>query len=141
MGLLETIRNTATDVVESQPKTVQGTVKSYHEGVCTVDTVDGVMENLPCVNIPKIGSACLVVPSDGEYTCIPHEIDDTLSLYSLGLGKFWIDDNGDLQLELAIGTENYFSIDNNGDLIVDLDGDSREENFSINDDGDVIYEL
>ena len=59
----------------------------------------------------------------------------------MGLGKFKVDENGDLLLDLPIGVENYFSLNTNGDLIVDLNGDSREQQFSINDDGDVIYEL
>lgn len=64
--------------------------------------------------------------------------DDTL-IFALGLGKFEINSDGDLLLTLPIGVENYFSIDNNGDLIIDLDGSDMEENFSINDEGDVIY--
>lgn len=66
--------------------------------------------------------------------------DDTM-IYALGLGKFNINSDGDLILTLPIGVDNYFSIDNNGDLIVDLDDATAEEQFSINEDGDVIYEL
>lgn len=66
--------------------------------------------------------------------------DDTM-IYALGLGKFNINSDGDLILTLPIGVDNYFSIDNNGDLIVDLDDATAEKQFSINEDGDVIYEL
>lgn len=66
--------------------------------------------------------------------------DDTM-IYALGLGKFNINSDGDLILTLPIGVNNYFSIDNNGDLIVDLDDATAEKQFSINEDGDVIYEL
>jgi hypothetical protein len=59
----------------------------------------------------------------------------------MGLGKFHINENGDLLLDLPIGVDNYFNLNNNGDLIVDLNGDSREQQFSINENGDVIYEL
>ena len=137
MGLLETIQSTASDVIDSQPKTVQGTVKSYHEGVCTVETSDGLMENLPCVNIPKIGTGCLVVPSDGEYTCIPNEVDDSAMIFAMGLGKFTIDNNNDLLYELPIGVTNYMSL-SNGDLIVNLDNTTNQK-FSIDNNGDVIY--
>lgn len=65
--------------------------------------------------------------------------DDTL-IFALGLGKFNINTDGDLILTLPIGVENYFSIDNNGDLIIDLDDSDMESKFSINDGGDVIYE-
>jgi hypothetical protein len=139
MGLLETIQATASDVYDQKPSTMTGVVKSYQDGAVTVETSDGLMENIKCVNIPKIGSACLLVPVESEYQCIPNEIDDTASIFAMGLGKFHIDENGDLIVDLPIGVSNYFSIDNNGHLIVDLDGDSREENFSINSDGELIY--
>jgi hypothetical protein len=140
MGLLDLISNITQDIIDKQPKPLNGTVKAYYDGACTVETDDGVMENIECVNIPKIGTSCLLVPVDDEYTCIPTETDDTLMIYSLGLGKFSINDDGDLLLDMAIGAENYFSINNDGDLIIDLNGDTREQNFSINDDGDVIYD-
>ena len=59
-------------------------------------------------------------------------------IYALGLGKFKINNDGDLILTLPIGVENYFELDNNGDLIIDLD-ETEAEKFRINDDGDVIY--
>lgn len=141
MGLFETLNTIAQDVVDSQPKTVYGTVTKYYDGSCTVETDDGILENIQCVNIPKIGTACLLIPIDDTYNCIPNEIDDTTSLYAMGLGKFKVDENGDLLLDLPIGVGNYFNLNNNGDLIVDLNGDSREQQFSINENGDVIYEL
>ena len=64
---------------------------------------------------------------------------DDQMIYALGLGKFEIID-GELTVNLPIGVDNYFSIDNNGDLIVDLD-DSEASKFSINNEGCVIYEL
>ena len=67
---------------------------------------------------------------------------DDQMIYALGLGKFEIDrTTGHLMLTLPIGVENYFSIDNNGHLLVDLDDSTMEEKFSINDEGCVIYEL
>ena len=63
---------------------------------------------------------------------------DDQMIYALGLGKFNIDDNGDLIFTLPIGVENYASISDDGDLIIDLD-DSEAEKFKINDNGDVIY--
>ena len=141
MGLLDTIKDITQDTIDSQPQTLYGTVTKYYDGSCTVETDDGILENIQCVNIPKIGTACILIPVEDTYNCIPNEIDDTTSLYAMGLGKFKVDENGDLLLDLPIGVENYFSLNNNGDLIVDLNGDSREQQFSINDDGDVIYEL
>ena len=140
MGLLDLISNITQDIIDKQPKPLNGTVKSYYDGACTVETDDGVMENIECVNIPKIGTSCLLVHVDDDYTCIPTETDDTLMIYSLGLGKFSINNEGDLLFDMAIGAENYFSINNDGDLIIDLNGDTREQDFSINDDGDVIYD-
>ena len=64
--------------------------------------------------------------------------DDTM-IYALGLGKFHIDNNGDLIVELPIGVDNYFSLID-GDLIVDLD-DSHALKFQLNSKGDVLYEL
>ena len=63
---------------------------------------------------------------------------DDQMIYALGLGKFNIDDNGDLIFALPIGVENYASISEDGDLIIDL-ADSETERFSINDKGEVIY--
>ena len=141
MGLLETIKDIAQDTIDNQSKPLYGTVTKYYDGSCTVETDDGILENIQCVNIPKIGTACLLIPIDDTYNCIPNEIDDTTSLYAMGLGKFKVDENGDLLLDLPIGVDNYFNLNNNGDLIVDLNGDSREQRFSIDENGDVIYEL
>ena len=66
---------------------------------------------------------------------------DDQMIFALGLGKFNINENGHLILTLPIGVDNYFNIDNSGHLIVDLDNTTEEHKFSINDDGDVIYEL
>ena len=139
MGLLETIQKTAKDEIDSQPPTMNGTIKSYYNGAVTVETDDGVMENVRCVNVPKIGSACLLIPVGEEYTCIPNEFDDSAEIFARGLGKFHINESGHLIVDLPIGVSNYFSINGSGHLIVNLNGDSREQNFKINDDGELIY--
>lgn len=64
--------------------------------------------------------------------------DDTM-IFAMGLGKFSINSDGDLLLDLPIGVENYFSI-TDGDLIVDLDDSDMEKRFSIQN-GDVIYDI
>lgn len=63
--------------------------------------------------------------------------DETI-IYALGLGKFNINNEGDLIYTLPIGVENYASISDDGDLIIDLDT-SEAEKFTINDNGEVIY--
>ena len=63
--------------------------------------------------------------------------DETI-IYALGLGKFNINNDGDLIYTLPIGVENYASISDDGDLIIDLDT-SEAEKFTINDNGEVIY--
>jgi hypothetical protein len=63
--------------------------------------------------------------------------DETI-IYALGLGKFNINNDGDLIYTLPIGVENYASISDDGDLIIDLDS-SEAEKFTINDNGEVIY--
>jgi hypothetical protein len=140
MGLFDTITSMAQDVVDNQPKTVLGTVTNYYDGSCTVATDNGTFENIKCVNVPKIGSACLLIPVGEEYTCIPNETDDTAMIYALGLGKFHINEQGHLIYETAIGGTNPFSINNNGHLIVNLDN-SYKDKFKINEEGDLIYEL
>jgi hypothetical protein len=139
MGLLDTIKDITQDTIDSQPQTLYGTVTKYYDGSCTVETDDGILENIQCVNIPKIGTACLLIPVDDTYNCIPNEIDETTSLYAMGLGKFNINDDGDLNYELPIGITNYFTLNNNGDLIINLDAVTNQR-FGINDDGCVIYE-
>lgn len=66
---------------------------------------------------------------------------DDQMIYALGLGKFHIDENGDLILDLPIGVANYFELNENGDLIVDLGDSEQEQRFSLNEEGDVIYEF
>lgn len=63
---------------------------------------------------------------------------DDQMIYALGLGKFHINNNGDLIYTLPIGVENYASINNDGDLIIDLDN-SEASKFALNSEGDVIY--
>ena len=63
---------------------------------------------------------------------------DDQMIYALGLGKFNINNDGDLIYTLPIGVENYASISDDGDLIIDLDT-SEAEKFTINDNGEVIY--
>jgi hypothetical protein len=62
---------------------------------------------------------------------------DDQMIFAMGLGKFNIVD-GDLIFTLPIGVENYASINEDGDLIIDLDS-SEAERFNINDKGEVIY--
>lgn len=62
--------------------------------------------------------------------------DDNM-IYALGLGKFHINDDGDLIVTLPIGVENYFSLED-GDLIVTVD-ESESTRFNINDKGELIY--
>ena len=138
MGLLDTMTGVAQDTIDQQPKPLNGTVKAYYDGAVTVETTDGVMENIQCSGVPKINCACLLVPVDDTYVCIPNEVDDTAMIYAMGLGKFSINGDGDLIYSLPIGVENYFNVDSNGDLIVSLDNETNEK-FSINDDGDVVY--
>ena len=138
MGLLETIKQIIQDTIDQQPRILYGTVTYYYEGTATVNTDNGVFENIRCANTPKIGCACILLPVKDEYFCIPQETDDTNQIYAEGLGKFNINDDGDLIIDLPIGVTNYFSINNNGDLIINLD-DETNQKFSINDDGDVIY--
>jgi len=62
--------------------------------------------------------------------------DDNM-IFALGLGKFHINNDGDLILTLPIGVDNYFSIED-GDLIIDID-ESESTRFNINSKGDLIY--
>lgn len=63
---------------------------------------------------------------------------DDQMIYAMGLGKFSINDDGDLIYDLPIGVENYVSINSDGDLIIDLT-ESENSKFSINEKGEVIY--
>ena len=139
MGLFGTITSVAQDVVDNQPQTTYGTVTNYYDGSCTVATDTGTFENIKCINIPKIGSACILIPVGEEYTCIPNEVDDTAMIYGIGLGKFHINDEGNLLYDMGIGRTNYFSINSNGDLIVNLDSATNQK-FSINENGEVVYD-
>jgi hypothetical protein len=64
--------------------------------------------------------------------------DDNM-IYAFGLGKFNINGDGDLTVDLGFGVSNYFSIVD-GDLLVDLESSSDADKFSINEGGFLLYE-
>ena len=51
MGLFDTLTNMTQDTIDSQPKSLYGTVTRYYDGACTVKTDDGILENIQCVNV------------------------------------------------------------------------------------------
>ena len=119
MGLMDTFVSIVNDVVEGKPSTLFGRIINYYENTVTVETDNGLLENIKCVNVPVIGSPCILVPVDEEYICIPtqmdeytrEEIDEMISGGSVDLKQYVKKADVDLK----------FSLEDNGTIIFGID--------------------
>ena len=75
-SLIENIQAISENVIQNQPSANFGRVIRYYDDTVTVETDDGVLENIKCVNVPQIGSPCVLVPVRGEFVCIPNDVDE-----------------------------------------------------------------
>ena len=98
--------------------------------VADVEVADGILEKIPCIGIPKLNSDCMIIyeNNDPDYPiCIPIVNNDSDIAKAMGYGAFRIDDQSNLLVELPEGQPNPFSINSNGELLIDgsllTDGD------------------
>ena len=125
------------------------TVTSIHGEFVDVKEIDSdlIHENLNNTgSIPiKLGDTVLVAFADNDLYQ-PYIVSNTdttdyttmNTILSLGLGLFNIDSDGYLWVELPAGIENYYSIDNNGDLHAETE--DVQNNYTITDNGDLLYD-
>lgn len=73
---VDNIKLISESIIDSRPSTNFGRVIKYYQNTVTVETDDGVLENIKCVNIPKVGSPCVLLPIGEEFVCIPTEMDE-----------------------------------------------------------------
>ena len=136
---IETMINALTG--NNHPPQIVTIVKAYSNNTCDVRNETIELQRIECSGLAvKDGKGLLTYQegnSNNPFVLLFEDGETTIQ--SLGLGKFTIDNNGDLYVELPNGIENRFSIDNNGDLYVELDM-GVTNNYSIDETGDVIYE-
>jgi len=123
------------------------TVTATNNGKYTLKELDSELIHTDVPTIigdVRVGDTVVVSFSDNSLhnpfiigTTTPTNLDD-LTILALGLGLFKIGDNGHLYVELPVNMDNFFEIDNNGDLIVDYNGASRD--YTINSNGHLIYD-
>lgn len=98
--------------------------------VADVEVADGILEKIKCIGVPKINEECMIIYENNDYNspvCIPVVNNDSDVAKAMGYGAFSIDDQGNLLVELPEGQPNPFSINSNGELLIDgsllTDGD------------------
>ena len=123
-SFFESIQSIAGGVVDTMPSTVFGRVIRYSDNTVTVETSDGVLENIKSVNNPHVGGACILVPVEDDFVCVPlvhdeyskDEIDDIVSEIISGqidLSKYVkkadiVDPTKyDIDLDLSFGTKGF----------------------------------
>lgn len=75
-SLINSIQAISESVIQNQPSTNFGRVIRYYENTVTVETEDGVLENIKCINVPQVGSPCILIPVGEEFVCVPNEVDE-----------------------------------------------------------------
>jgi len=90
--------------------------------VADVEVANGILEKIQCIGIPKLNSDCMIIYENNNPDtpiCIPIVNNDSDIAKAMGYGAFSIDDQGNLLVELPEGQPNPFSINSNGELLID----------------------
>lgn len=136
---IETMINNLTG--NNHPPQIVEITKAYSNKTCDVKNEIIDLKRIECSGLAVTGTKGLLTYQEGKsnhpFVLLFEDGENTIQ--SLGLGKFTIDKEGDLYVELPNNAENIFSIDNNGDLYVELDT-GITNNYSIDETGDVTYE-
>ena len=138
-GEIETMINALTG--NNHPPQIVEVTKAYSNKTCDVRNETIELQRIECSGLAINGGKGLLTYQEGNsnnpFVLLFEDAENTIQ--SLGLGRFHIDTDGDLYVELPNNAENIFSIDNNGDLYVELDT-GIINNYSIDETGDAIYE-
>lgn len=159
-SFFETLQNVSHSVVDEQPTPVFGTVVKFYEDTVSVETGEGTFENVLCVGSPVVGSACILVPVEGDdYFCVPTKMTgggsvdiDTSFPSSPSDSKVpstkLVKDSLDTKQSTLISGTNIKTINNNsllgsGNIVIEGGGGSviGTGSFSINSNGHLIVEL
>lgn len=90
--------------------------------VADVEVANGILEKIQCIGIPQPNSDCMIIYENNNPDtpiCIPIVNNDSDIAKAMGYGAFSIDDQGNLLVELPEGQPNPFSINSNGELLID----------------------
>lgn len=142
MSLSDEIATMITSMTgNNHPPQIVEITKAYSNKTCDVKNEIIDLKRIECSGLAVKGTKGLLTYQEGKsnhpFVLLFEDGENTIQ--SLGLGKFTIDKNGDLYVELPNNSENIFSIDNNGDLYVELDT-GIINNYSIDETGDAVYE-
>ena len=139
-----TIADEITTIIQSLtdnniPPQIVTITKGYNKPICDITTQTGTLRNIRCSGLAIPNTTGLLIYENGDehspFVILFTEAETII--HSLGLGLFKITDDGDLTVELPNSMNNIFTINEDGDLTVTLDGTN---NYSINTDGDCIYD-
>ena len=114
---IETMINALTG--NNHPPQIVTVVKAYSNNTCDVRNETIELQRIECSGLAvKDGKGLLTYQegnSNNPFVLLFEDGETTIQ--SLGLGKFTIDNNGDLYVELDTGVSNNYSIDETGDVI------------------------
>ena len=102
--------------------------------VADVEVAEGILEKIQCIGVPKINEECMIIYENNDYNspvCIPVVNNDSDVAKAMGYGAFSIDDQGNLLVELPEGQPNPFSINSNGELLIDGELLSDGDQYSV----------
>ena len=139
-----TIADEITTIIQSLtdnniPPQIITITKGYNKPICDIQTQTSTLRNIRCSGLAIPDTTGLLIYENGDEHS-PFVIlftDAETIIHSLGLGLFKINEDGDLTVELPNSMNNIFQINEEGELTATLDGTN---NYSINTDGDCIYD-
>ena len=139
-----TIADEITTIIQSLtdnniPPQIVTILKGYNKPICDITLNNQTLRNIRCSGLAIPDTTGLLIYENGDEHS-PFVIlftDAETIIHSLGLGLFKINEDGDLTVELQNSMNNIFQINEEGELTATLDGTN---NYSINTDGDCIYD-
>ena len=123
--VLEKIQQIIDDRISELPAPETGIVINVNlenTMVADVEVANGILEKIQCIGIPQLNSDCMIIYENNNPDtpiCIPIVNNDSDIAKAMGYGAFSIDDQGNLLVELPEGQPNPFSINSNGELLID----------------------
>ena len=134
---IEVMINNLTD--NNHPPQIVTITKAYNNNTADIITDNGILTNIPCSGKPVQDTQAMLTFNNGDMQN-PYLIlfeDARITIQALGLGEFYIKDDGILYVELPNGIENPFKI-SEGTLCVNLP-EGVTNNYEIKD-NDLYYE-
>ena len=140
MSLTEEIQAIISSMTDNNyPPQIITIRKAYTNNTADIITDNGILTNIPCSGKPVQDTKAMLTFNNGDMQD-PYLIlfeDAKITIQALGLGEFYIKDDGILYVELPNGIENIFKI-SEGTLYVNLP-EGVTNNYEIKD-NDLYYE-